>query len=243
MEKFKRNYRKILNYIISRKKLRYAIIIVLILLPSGAILYKKYDDYLNNKPKIEEKVSGSKKNNDKNNTGTIKTDVENNVSRHTLSDGFSTLSDEDIKSSTNNRPTNVSFNTSSNKTENIDKSNITGIDLEILEGTNFNPRRDLNLKATDINGSNISDYIIIEKNTVNTTTPGTYSVVASVNLSNGKTKKREFNITVKKVNLDVSLEKFKAIKHNIKKGENIGFEIDLKVSNKDITPVSAMING
>ena len=111
MEKFKRNYRKILNYIISRKKLRYAIIIVLILLPSGAILYKKYDDYLNNKPKIEEKVSGSKKNNDKNNTGTIKTDVENNVSRHTLSDGFSTLSDEDIKSSTNNRPTNVSFNT------------------------------------------------------------------------------------------------------------------------------------
>ena len=243
MEKFKRNYRKILNYIISRKKLRYAIIIVLILLPSGAILYKKYDDYLNNKPKIEEKVSGSKKNNDKNNTGTIKTDVENNVSRHTLSDGFSTLSDEDIKSSTNNRPTNVSFNTSSNKTENIDKSNITGIDLEILEGTNFNPRRDLNLKATDINGSNISDYIIIEKNTVNITTPGTYSVVASVNLSNGKTKKREFNITVKKVNLDVSLEKFKAIKHNIKKGENIGFEIDLKVSNKDITPVSAMING
>ena len=243
MEKFKRNYRKILNYIISRKKLRYAIIIVLILLPSGAILYKKYDDYLNNKPKIEEKVSGSKKNNDKNNTGTIKTDVENNVSRHTLSDGFSTLSDEDIKSSTNNRPTNVSFNTSSNKTENIDKSNITGIDLEILEGTNFNPRRDLNLKATDINGSNISDYIIIEKNTVNTTTPGTYSVVASVNLSNGKTKKREFNITVKKVNLDVSLEKFKAIKHNIKKGENSGFEIDLKVSNKDITPVSAMING
>ena len=243
MEKFKRNYRKILNYIISRKKLRYAIIIVLILLPSGAILYKKYDDYLNNKPKIEEKVSGSKKNNDKNNTGTIKTDVENNVSRHTLSDGFSTLSDEDIKSSTNNRPTNVSFNTSSNKTENIDKSNITGIDLEILEGTNFNPRRDLNLKATDINGSDISNYIIIEKNTVNTTTPGTYSVVASVNLSNGKTKKREFNITVKKVNLDVSLEKFKAIKHNIKKGENIGFEIDLKVSNKDITPVSAMING
>ena len=41
----------------------------------------------------------------------------------------------------------------------------------------------------------------------------------------------------------MSLEEFKAKKYNIKKGENIGFEIDLKVSKKNITPVSAMING
>lgn len=244
MKKLKENFKKILSYIISRKILSYSIITIIILLPFGAIIYKRYDDYLNNKLKIEEeKVLASKEDNDKKTTGTIKTSVENNVSRHTLSDGFSTLSDEDIESSTNNRPTNVSSNTSSNKTENIDKSNITGMDLEILEGADFNPRKDLNIKATDIDGSNISDNIIIEKNTVNTTIPGTYSVVASVHLSNGKIKKREFNITVKEVRLDVSLEKFKATKYNVKKGENIGFEIDLKVSKKHITPVAAMING
>ena len=64
-----------------------------------------------------------------------------------------------------------------------------------------------------------------------------------MHLSNGKTKKREFNITVKEVRLDVSLEKFKAAKYNIKKGENIGFEVDLKVSKKHITPVAVMVNG
>lgn len=243
MNKLKENYKKLLSYIISRRILSYSITIIIILLPFGAILYKKYDNYLNDKLKIEEKVLASKENNDKKNTGAIKTNVENNVSRHTLSDGFSTLSDEDTESSTNNRPTNVSSNTSSNKTENIDKSNITGMDLEILEGANFNPRKDLNLKAMDIDGSNISDNIIIEKNTVNTTIPGTYSVVASVHLSNGKIKKREFNITVKEVRLDVSLEKFKAEKYNIKKGENIGFEVDLKVSKKHITPIAVMVNG
>jgi len=242
MNKLKENYKKVLAYIISKRTLSYSIITIIILLSFGAILYKKYDDYLNNKVR-EEKVLSSKEDNDKKTTGTIKTDVENNISRHTLSDGFSSLSDEEIDSSTNNRPTNVVANTSSNKAENIDKSNITGMDLEILEGSNFNPRKNLNLKAMDIDGSNISDNIIIEKNTVNTTIPGTYSVVASVHLSNGKTKKREFNITVKEVRLDVSLEKFKAAKYNIKKGENIGFEIDLKVSKKHITPVSAMING
>lgn len=247
MEKLKEKYKKILSYITARKLLSYSIITIIILLPFGVILYKKYDDYLNNKLRIEEEKVLESKDNNKETTGTIKTNVENNVSRHTLSDGFSTLSDEDIESSTNNRPTNISsntsVNTSSNKTENIDKSNITGMDLEILEGANFNPRKDLNLKALDIDGSNISNNIIIEKNTVNTTIPGTYSVVASVHLSNGKTKKREFNITVKEVRLDVSLEKFKAAKYNIKKGENIGFEVDLKVSKKHITPVAVMVNG
>ncbi len=44
----------------------------------------------------------------------------------------------------------------------------------------MNPKRDLKLKATDKDGSNITDRIIIEKNTVNTTIPGIYSVKASV---------------------------------------------------------------
>ena len=127
--------------------------------------------------------------------------------------------------------------------QSIDKSSLTGIDLEILEGYEFNPKKDLKLQATDKDGRNISDSIIIEKNNVNTTIPGSYIVKASVKLSNGQYKEREFNVIVKETTLEVSLKSFKSIKVNIKKGEKIGFDLDLKVSKKHVTPTSVMING
>ncbi len=69
----------------------------------------------------------------------------------------------------------------------------------------------MKLQATDKDGRNISDIIIIEKNTVNTTIPGTYSVKASVKLSNGQLNEKEFTVTVKETRLDVSLKSFKSV--------------------------------
>ncbi len=90
---------------------------------------------------------------------------------------------------------------------------------------------------------NISDNIIIEKNNVNTTVPGMYNVKVRVKLSSGISKEKEFTVTVKEIHLDVSLKAFKPIKTNVKKGEKIGFELDLKVSKKHINPTAVMING
>lgn len=247
MEKLKNICKGTLSYIASRRLLRYSIIIIiLIVLPTGAILTNKYLNIKeNNIQEIEEAVSDTKQSDKDVAKGTINTDIMGSTeySKHTLSDGFSTLPDDDTSSSSGSNKNNISSSTSANISHNIDKSSITGINLEILEGHEFNPKKDLKLKATDKDGSNISDNIIIEKNNVNTTVPGIYSVKASVKLSNGQSKEKEFTVTVKETRLDVSLDTFKAIKNNVKKGENIGFEINLKVSKKHVNPVAVMLNG
>lgn len=251
MNKLKSTFKKTLSYIVARRSLRYSAIIIIImgLLPTVYILNNKYFD---NKKNTIEKVEDDLKNlnsKDKNITkGTINTDavLDKEISKHTLKGGFSTLSENSSSSnnSSNSSSSNkVSPNISQNTSININKSSINGIDLEILEGAEFNAKKDLKLKATDEDGSNISDRIIIEKNNVNTTVPGIYTVKASVKLSNGQSKEKEFTVTVKETRLDISLESFKTAKQNIKKGEKIGFEVDFKVSKNHIKPIAVMLNG
>lgn len=252
MNKLKSTFKKTLSYIVARRSLRYSAIIIIIimgLLPTVYILNNKYFD---NKKNTIEKVEDDLKNlnsKDKNITkGTINTDavLDKEISKHTLKEGFSTLSENSSSSnnSSNSSSSNkVSPNISQNTSININKSSINGIDLEILEGAEFNAKKDLKLKATDEDGSNISDRIIIEKNNVNTTVPGIYTVKASVKLSNGQSKEKEFTVTVKETRLDISLESFKTAKQNIKKGEKIGFEVDFKVSKNHIKPIAVMLNG
>ena len=222
MNKFKNGLKKILSYIAARRLLRYSIIfVVIILLPTGVILTNKYfNNKVNNIEDTKEEslnINDSDKIKDNSVTkGIIETDVVA-YSNHTLSDGFSTLSEDDYNSSSNTDKNNITNSTSNNISQSIDKSSLTGIDLEILEGYEFNPKKDLKLQATDKDGRNISDSIIIEKNNVNTTIPGSYIVKASVKLSNGQYKEREFNVIVKETTLEVSLKSFKSIKVNIKK--------------------------
>lgn len=235
-------FEKSVKYIATKRFLSTVIIIILLLFPVGTILTKKY---LNNKEinteKLEDQSINTKKNDKDTATGKINTDatIDKSVSKHTVSDGFSTLPDDYNPSSNENIANNVSNNIS----HSIDKSSITGIDLEILEGYEFNPKKDLKLQATDKDGSNISDLIIIEKNTVNNTIPGNYSVKASVKLSNGSIKQKEFTVTVKKTRLDVSLKSFKSVNKTAKKDEQIVFDLDLSISKNHVTPTAVMING
>lgn len=241
MKNIKNIFKKSIKYIATKRFLS-TVIIILLLFPIGTILTKKY---LNNKEinteKLEDQSINTKKNDKDTATGKINTDatIDKTVSKHTVSDGFSTLPDDYSHSSNDNIANNVSNNIS----HSIDKSSITGIDLEILEGYEFNPKKDLKLQATDTDGSNISDRIIIEKNTVNNTIPGIYSVKASVKLSNGSIKQKEFNVTVKKTRLDVSLKSFKSVNKTAKKDEQIVFDLDLSISKNHVTPTVVMING
>ena len=238
MEKIKRNFIKVKGYILTRRFLTSSIIVILLLFPSGIILTK----YLNNKEKVIEKEVVANNTDDSKNVakGTINTDViSDNISRHTLSDGFSDLSNNSsVSSSTTNNSSSGSISTNI-----IDKSSISGVNIEILEGHEFNPRKDLKLKATDNNGRDISDNIIIEKNNVNTTVPGIYNVKVHIKLSNGQSKEKEFTVTVKETRLDVLVKSFKATKTNVKKNGKIGFELDLNVSKKHVTPIAVMVNG
>lgn len=248
MKKLKSICKYTVSYIAKRRLLIYSILVIIILLPTGSILINKL---INNKgnyiEQIQEQVSDEKNNDKKSTTGKINTDafIDKTMSKHTLSEGFSTLPDDNNSSSSSNssNQNNTSSNTQPNTSNIVDKSSISGINLEILEGYNFEPKRDLKLKATDKDGSNITDNIIIEKNNVNTTIPGVYSVKASIRLSNGKIKEKEFTVTVKETRLDVSLVSFEAAKQNVKKGEKIGFEVDFKVSKNHVKPVAVMLNG
>lgn len=250
MIKLKNICRRTLSYIATRKLLKYSIIIVLLSIPIGATITSKFfNNKFNNKEEIQQQVSDNKDKSKNVTSGTIKTDVakDKNISRHTLSDGFEKLSEANSsnKSSSNslNAHSSNKANSYSNTSSRIDKSSLLGIDLEILEGHDFNPKKDLNLKATDKDGRDISDSIIIEKNTVNTTTPGVYTVRASVRLSDGQKIEKEFTVTVKETRLDVVLESFKPVKESAKKGESIVLDLDLKVSKNHIKPTLAMING
>lgn len=250
MKKLKSIYKSTLSYIAARRLLRYSIIVIILFFPISKILTNKYINGIEkNIEQIIEETEEATKDKGSINKNIAKGNIDTNafidkeVSKHTLSEGFSTLPDDDTSSSSGSNKNNTSSSTSSNISQNIDKSSISGINLEILEGHEFNPKKDLKLKATDKDGSDISDNIIIEKNTVNTTVPGIYSVKASVKLSNGQTKEKEFTVTVKETRLDVSLETFKPIKTNVKKGEKIGFEVDLKVSKNHVNPVAVMLNG
>ena len=247
MKKIKSNLKKILTYVASTRSLKYSLIIIILLIPSGVILTNKF---FNNKEITKQELSESKDNktDKKKNiaTGAIKTDAvaAQETSTYKLSDGYTEASKSGNFGSSSSSNSNNTVNSSSNTTINKDKSLLSGIDLEILEGHEFNPKKDLNLKAIDKDGRNISDNIIIEKNTVNTKTPGIYTVIASVRLSDGQKKEKEFTVTVKETRLDVALESFKPAKESAKKGEKIVFDLDLNVSKNHVTPRTlAMVNG
>ena len=243
MNKIKMKLRGTLAYILSRRMLKYSLILILLVLPVGTVLTNKFFNDSNKKEVAKQELSEDKKKDAA--TGTIKTDAvgDTETSLYQLSEGYSDISSSTGSGESSNSSSNNSFNSNSSTTVNKDKSSLLGIDIEILEGHEFNPKKDLQLKATDKDGSNISDNIIIEKNTVNTTKPGNYGVRASVRLSDGQKREKEFDVSVKETRLDVALESFRPVKEMAKKGEKIVFDLDLNVSKNHVTPTLAMING
>ena len=115
MNKFKNGLKKILSYIAARRLLRYSIIVVvIILLTTGVILTNKYfNNKVNNIENTKEEslnINDSDKIKDNSVTkGIIETDVVagKTYSKHTLSDGFSTLSEDDYNSSSNTDKNNI----------------------------------------------------------------------------------------------------------------------------------------
>lgn len=125
----------------------------------------------------------------------------------------------------------------------IDNSSITGRNVRILEGQEFNPIKSLNLRATDINGKDISDKITIIENTVDIYAPGQYIVKAGAPLSNGSQKEVILTVNVEPTTLNLSVDNLEVVSDSVNKGENAVLALDLS-SNKDyLSAVSVNING
>ena len=219
------------------RKLKYIIALLLFLAVGGSAIgirfyYNKKNNEENKRNEYANVVEAS--------TGVINTDViedkNDNYSRYTLGDDFEEVKDEKEEKHNSNT-------SSSAETHVIDRSSLKGNNLSIDEGTSFNVLKDLNITATDKDGSIITERVSIEKNDVNTNKPGKYSVKASVRLNDGYILEKTFDIYVKSTELDVNILSFESSEYEVEKNSKIVMDLSLKSSKNYVTAKSVIING
>lgn len=144
----------------------------------------------------------------------------------------------------NNVNTNTNTNNSSDsqKEEIADRSSFNGKDVMVSEGEPFNPMNALQLAATDINGKNITNKIVITENNVDTYKPGLYNVKAAVTLSDKNTLKKEFLVRVEPTILNLAVNDLKTSKEVLGKNEHFNLSFAVKSSKSYLEVASVNIN-
>ena len=145
----------------------------------------------------------------------------------------------------NNKPLNNDGNVNTNdsqKEEINDRSSFNGRDVMVSEGEPFNPMNALQLAATDINGKDITNKIVITENNVDTYKPGLYTVKANVTLSNENTLEKEFLVRVEPTILNLAVNDLKISKDVLEKNEHFNLTFAIKSSKSYLEVASVNIN-
>lgn len=156
---------------------------------------------------------------------------------------------EEKPSSNNSNNTSTSNDSGKNETienkkdEFIDKSSFIGKDLMIYEGDKFDPLKNLKLSATDIDGSNITNKIVITENTVDTYKPGLYTVKANVQLSDNTKLEKDFLVRVETTALELAVVSLETESDIVKKKEEVNIDFDVKSSKDYIYVEKVVVNG
>lgn len=156
---------------------------------------------------------------------------------------------EEKPSSNNSNNTSTSNDSGKNETienkkdEFIDKSSFVGKDLMIYEGDKFDPLKNLKLSATDIDGSNITNKIVITENTVDTYKPGLYTVKANVQLSDNTKLEKDFLVRVETTALELAVVSLETESDIVKKKEDVNIDFDVKSSKDYIYVEKVIVNG
>lgn len=129
------------------------------------------------------------------------------------------------------------------KEEFIDKSSFVGKDLMIYEGDKFDPLKNLKLSATDIDGSNITNKIVITENTVDTYKPGLYTIKANVQLSDNTKLEKDFVVRVETTALELAVVSLETEADIVKKKEEVNIDFDVKSSKDYIYVEKVVVNG
>ena len=161
--------------------------------------------------------------------------------------GGITVADNNSNDSNSNNTINsgnVSNNNSneSKKEDVLDRSSFNGKDVIVSEGEPFNPMNALQLAATDINGKNITNKIVIKENNVDTYKPGLYTVKANVTLSNENTLEKEFLVRVEPTILNLAVNDLKISKDVLEKNEHFNLTFAIKSSKSYLEVTSVNIN-
>lgn len=182
------------------------------------------DDY-NNKPS-----------NGLNNSNSGETTIANNNNSNSNSNS------NNSNNSTNEVNNNNNNNDEDKKEDVLDRSSFNGKDVMVSEGEPFNPMNALQLAATDINGKNITNKIVITENNVDTYKPGLYTVKANVTLSNENTLEKEFLVRVQPTILNLAVNDLKISKDVLEKNEHFNLTFVVKSSKSYLEVASVNIN-
>ena len=200
--------------------------------------------------KIEDANTSSNINNGYDNytpTQTVTDDYNNKPSNglNNSNSGETTIANNNNNNSNNstNEVNNRNNNSDEDKKEDVlDRSSFNGKDVMVSEGEPFNPMNALQLAATDINGKNITNKIVITENNVDTYKPGLYTVKANVTLSNENTLEKEFLVRVEPTILNLAVNDVRASKDILEKSEEFNLSFSIKSSKSYLEVVSVNIN-
>lgn len=186
-------------------------------------------------------------------TQTITDDISNRPSNNlnNSTTGETTVADNNSSNNNSNNSTNEVNNSNNNSDNNsdedkkedvLDRSSFNGKDIMISEGEPFNPMNGLQLAATDINGKNITNKIVIKENNVDTYKPGLYTVKAAVELSDKSNLEKEFFVRVEPTVLNLVVNDVKTSKDILEKNEEFNLNFSVKSSKSYLEVVSININ-
>lgn len=182
-------------------------------------------------------------------TQTITDDYNNKPSNglNNSNSGETTIANNNNSNNNSNNSTNEVNNNNNNSDEDkkedvLDRSSFNGKDVMISEGEPFNPMNALQLAATDINGKNITNKIVITENNVDTYKPGLYTVKANVTLSNENTLEKEFLVRVEPTILNLAVNDLKISKDVLEKNEHFNLTFAVKSSKSYLEVASVNIN-
>ena len=182
-------------------------------------------------------------------TQTITDDYNNKPSNglNNSNNGETTIANNNNNNNNSNNSTNEVNNNNNNSDEDkkedvLDRSSFNGKDVMVSEGEPFNPMNALQLAATDINGKNITNKIVITENNVDTYKPGLYTVKANVTLSNENTLEKEFLVRVEPTILNLAVNDLKISKDVLEKNEHFNLTFAVKSSKSYLEVASVNIN-
>ena len=180
-------------------------------------------------------------------TQTVTDDYNNKPSNglNNSNSGETTIANNNNNNSNNstNEVNNRNNNSDEDKKEDVlDRSSFNGKDVMVSEGEPFNPMNALQLSATDINGKNITNKIVIIENNVDTYKPGLYTVKANVTLSSENTLEKEFLVRVEPTILNLAVNDVRASKDILEKSEEFNLSFSIKSSKSYLEVVSVNIN-
>lgn len=183
-------------------------------------------------------------------TQTVTDDISNKPS--SIANNYSVSGETSSGIASNNKPLNNDGNVNTNdntnnsndsqKEEINDRSSFNGKDVMVSEGEPFNPMNALQLAATDINGKNITNKIVITENNVDTYKPGLYTVKAAVELSDKSNLEKEFFVRVEPTVLNLVVNDVKTSKDILEKNEEFNLNFSVKSSKSYLEVVSININ-